>query len=226
MKKNILIVDDHPIVSTGLQALIEHTGEYGKIYVTNNITSSRLLLRQKDIDIAIIDLELQDANGMELIKYIHQTHINTKILVYTMHEELWTIRQLMKEDADAIVMKGDNPQEVLIALRKIEQGKGYFSQQFMRLINNQDTSEITLSNREAEVLEHISNGFIHQRYRPATQHQQQHGGVSSSQPDEETLCQQHGTAREESDTVGAQLHKVKLTTTDYHRKDSSSRLFA
>ena len=159
MKKNILIVDDHPIVSTGLQALIEHTGEYGKIYVTNNITSSRLLLRQKDIDIAIIDLELQDANGMELIKYIHQTLINTKILVYTMHEELWTIRQLMKEDADAIVMKGDNPQEVLIALRKIEQGKGYFSQQFMRLINSQDTSEITLSNREAEVLEHISNGL-------------------------------------------------------------------
>lgn len=159
MKKNILIVDDHPIVSTGLQALIEHTGEYGKIYVTNNITSSRLLLRQKDIDIAIIDLELQDANGMVLIKYIHQTHINTKILVYTMHEELWTIRQLMKEDADAIVMKGDNPQEVLIALRKIEQGKGYFSQQFMRLINSQDTSEITLSNREAEVLEHISNGL-------------------------------------------------------------------
>ena len=159
MKKNILIVDDHPIVSTGLQALIEHTGEYGKIYVTNNITSSRLLLRQKDIDIAIIDLELQDANGMELIKNIHQTHINTKILVYTMHEELWTIRQLMKEDADAIVMKGDNPQEVLIALRKIEQGKGYFSQQFMRLINSQDTSEITLSNREAEVLEHISNGL-------------------------------------------------------------------
>ena len=52
MKKNILIVDDHPIVSTGLQALIEHTGEYGKIYVTNNIASSRLLLRQKDIDIA------------------------------------------------------------------------------------------------------------------------------------------------------------------------------
>lgn len=159
MKKNILIVDDHPIVSTGLQALIEHTGEYGKIYVANNITSSHLLLKQEDIAIAIIDLELQDANGMELIKYIHQTHISTKILVYTMHEELWTIRQLMKEDADAIVMKGDNPQEVLIALRKIEQGKGYFSQQFMRLINSQDTSEISLSNREAEVLEHISNGL-------------------------------------------------------------------
>ncbi len=159
MKKNILIVDDHPIVSTGLQTLIAHTGEYGKIYVAHDIATSRLLLKQEDIGIAIIDLELQDANGMELIKFIHQSHVNTKIVVYTMHEELWTIRQLMKEDADAIVMKGDNPQELLIALRKIEQGKGYFSQQFMRLINSQDASQVPLSNREAEVLEHISNGL-------------------------------------------------------------------
>lgn len=158
MKKNILIVDDHPIVSTGLQALIAHTGEYGKIYVAHDIDTSRLLLKQEDIGIAIIDLELQDANGLELIKHIHHSHVNIKVVVYTMHEELWTIRQLMKEDADAIVMKGDNPQELLIALRKIEQGKGYFSQQFMRLINSQDSSQ-PLSHRETEVLEHISNGL-------------------------------------------------------------------
>ena len=65
----------------------------------------------------------------------------------------------MKEDADAIVMKGDNPQELLTALRKIEQGKGYFSQQFVRLINSNDFSQSTLSGRETEVLEHISNGL-------------------------------------------------------------------
>ena len=159
MKKNILIVDDHPIVSTGLQAIINHTGEYGKIYVANDIATSLPLLMQKDIAIAIIDLELQDANGLELIKYIHQKHVNIKVVVYTMHEELWTIRQLMKEDADAIVMKGDNPQEILTALRKIEQGKGYFSQQFIRLINSQNHTQASLSVRETEVLEHISNGL-------------------------------------------------------------------
>lgn len=159
MKKNILIVDDHPIVSTGLRTIIEHTGDYGKIHVANDMAASLQLLRQKAIDIAIIDLELHDANGLDLIKHIHQNHPNMKVVVYTMHEELWTIRQLMKEDADAIVMKGDNPQELLTALRKIEQGKGYFSQQFVRLINSNDFSQSTLSDRETEVLEHISNGL-------------------------------------------------------------------
>lgn len=159
MKKNILIVDDHPIVSTGLRTIIEHTGDYGKIHVANDMAASLQLLRQKAIDIAIIDLELHDANGLDLIKHIHQNHPNMKVVVYTMHEELWTIRQLMKEDADAIVMKGDNPQELLTALRKIEQGKGYFSQQFVRLINSNDFSQSTLSGRETEVLEHISNGL-------------------------------------------------------------------
>ena len=159
MKKNILIVDDHPIVSTGLQAIINHTGEYGKIYDANDIATSLPLLMQKDIAIAIIDLELQDSNGLELIKYIHLKHVNVKVVVYTMHEELWTIRQLMKEDADAIVMKGDNPQEILTALHMIEQGKGYFSQQFYHIINTIDLNQQSLSRREVEVLGHISNGL-------------------------------------------------------------------
>ena len=47
MKKNILIVDDHPIVSTGLRTIIEHTGDYGKIHVANDMAASLQLLRQK-----------------------------------------------------------------------------------------------------------------------------------------------------------------------------------
>ena len=159
MKKNILIVDDHPIVSAGLRALIGHTGLYGKTYVARNMEEGLLLLRQKDVAVAVIDLELQDANGLELIQYIHRNRAGVKVVVYTMHDELWTIRQLMKEDADAIVMKDDNPQEILTALHQVEQGKGYFSPQFIRLINGQDHTLADLSDREAEVLGHISDGL-------------------------------------------------------------------
>lgn len=158
-KKNLLIVDDHPIVLTGLQALIKQDGSYNNIFAAKDIETALQLLQKENIHIAIIDLELNDGNGMQLIEAIHKEHIGIKIVVYTMHEELWTIRQLMKEDADAIVMKGDYPQELLMALRKIEQGKGYFSQQFLRLINSQDSAQPTLSNRETEVLEHIAKGL-------------------------------------------------------------------
>ena len=158
-KKNLLIVDDHPIVLTGLQALIKQDGNYDNIFAAKDIETALRLLQKEDIHVAIIDLELSDGNGMQLIEAIHKEHIGIKIVVYTMHEELWTIRQLMKEDADAIVMKGDNPQELLMALRKIDEGKGYFSQQFLRLINNQNATQSLLSNRETEVLEHITKGL-------------------------------------------------------------------
>ena len=158
-KKNLLIVDDHPIVLTGLQALIKQDGNYDNIFAAKDIETALRLLQNEDIHVAIIDLELNDGNGMQLIEAIHKEHIGIKIVVYTMHEELWTIRQLMKEDADAIVMKGDNPQELLMALRKIDEGKGYFSQQFLRLINSQDSAQSLLSNRETEVLEHITKGL-------------------------------------------------------------------
>lgn len=103
-------------------------------------------------------MELSDENGLQLVKQLHHKHPKTKIIVYTMHEEIWTIRQLMDEDVDAIVLKGDDPQELLTALHKIEEGKGYYSQQFFRLINQQNVEQVNLSNRELEVLEHIAEG--------------------------------------------------------------------
>lgn len=55
-------------------------------------------------------------------------------------------------------MKSDDTHELLTALHMIEQGKGYFSQQFNRLINTMEQLQ-PLSKRELEVLEHISNGL-------------------------------------------------------------------
>ncbi len=159
MQKSILIVDDHPIVLAGLQALIAKEGCYGKPYTAQDIGAAKRLLQQESIAVAIIDLELGSANGIELIKHIHQQHAGVKVVVYTMHEELWTTRQLIAEDADAIVLKGENPKELITALHKIEEGRGYFSQQFVRLINDHNSSQASLSIRETEVLRHISDGL-------------------------------------------------------------------
>lgn len=158
ISKSILVVDDHPIVLAGLRTLISQDGLYTKIQCASDLPSAREIINQENIDTAIIDLELSNDNGLALIKLLHQKHPKTKIVVYTMHQEIWTIRQLMNEDADAIVLKNENPQELLTALHKIEDGKGYYSQQFVRLINLQNTRQVNLSSRELEVLEYISDG--------------------------------------------------------------------
>ncbi len=154
--KSILIVDDHPVVLVGLRALILQDGVYKNVQTASSLLSARDIINRENIDTAIIDLELSNENGLLLVKLLHHKH--PKIIVYTMHEEIWTIRQLMDEDVDAIVLKGDDPQELLTALHKIEEGKGYYSQQFFRLINQQNVEQVNLSNRELEVLEHIAEG--------------------------------------------------------------------
>lgn len=156
--KSILIVDDHPVVLVGLRALILQDGVYKKVQTASSLLSAMDIINRENIDTAIIDLELSYENGLLLVKQLHHKHPKTKIIVYTMHEEIWTIRQLMDEDVDAIVLKGDDPQELLTALHRIEEGKGYYSQQFFRLINQQNVEQVNLSNRELEVLEHIAEG--------------------------------------------------------------------
>lgn len=156
--KSLLIVDDHPVVLMGLRALISQDGLYKRIETASTLTIAKEIINKEDIDTAIIDLELGHDNGLQLIKLLRYQHPNIKIAVYTMHEEVWTVRQLMEEDVDAIVLKGDNPQELLTALHKIEEGKGYYSQQFIRLVNQQNTESAHLSHREIEVLEHIADG--------------------------------------------------------------------
>lgn len=156
--KSILIVDDHPIVLAGLRSLISQDGIYARIQAASHLFSAKEIINQENIDTAIIDLELSEDNGLELIKQLHHDHPKTKIVVYTMHQEVWTIRQLLNENVDAIVLKSDNPQELLTALHKIEDGKGYYSQQFIWLINQQNTKQANLSCREIEVLEYISEG--------------------------------------------------------------------
>lgn len=105
ISKSILVVDDHPIVLAGLRTLISQDGLYTKIQCASDLPSAREIINQENIDTAIIDLELSNDNGLALIKLLHQEHPKTKIVVYTMHQEIWTIRQLMNEDADAIVLK-------------------------------------------------------------------------------------------------------------------------
>ena len=124
----------------------------------NNIKEAQLALDKGNIAIVILVLELGESNGFQLIEHIRQHHVKTSIIVYTQHKEPWVVRQLLSEDINAVVMKEDDLHELLTAIHKIEQGNGYFSNQFNRLFNMMEQLP-SLSKRELEVLEHISNGL-------------------------------------------------------------------
>lgn len=152
---NILIVDDHPIVRRGILALLGGVANASIAEAANGSETMRTL-QTASIDIAIIDIELPDINGLQLINNIKTMPHAPRIVVYTMHEEPWTIDELMRADVDAIVLKGDDPYELCIAVESVKIGMRYSSARFGQAMGRQNRQ---LTEREKEVLGMMCDGL-------------------------------------------------------------------
>ncbi len=151
----ILVVDDHPIVRKGIAALLCHTTT-ATIAEASCAAEAIDISRKQSVDIAVIDLELPDANGLQLITRLRCTMPKMRFVVYTMHEEPWIIDELQDANVDAIVLKGDDPYELQMAVESVKIGIGYYSSRFKKCADN--TPE-HLTEREKEVLQMMCDGM-------------------------------------------------------------------
>lgn len=151
-KMKILITDDHPVVLSGIKLLIESKMPESCILSASTVDEALGIINTDNVDVLITDLDIAGRSGIELINNVHDTCPQTKVMVYTMHEEVWVVRQLLSADPDAVVLKADEPAELTRALSMIKEGKGYYSATFNRLLNSISTSPDMLSKREAEIL--------------------------------------------------------------------------
>ena len=151
----ILVVDDHPIVRKGIAALLCHTTA-STIAEASCATEAIDISRKQSVDIAVIDLELPDANGLQLITRLRCAMPKTRFVVYTMHEEPWIIDELQDTNVDAIVLKGDDPYELQMAVESVKMGIGYYSSRFKKCADN---TPGRLTEREKEVLQMMCDGM-------------------------------------------------------------------
>lgn len=156
--KKILIVDDHEIVLKGMAKMLENEG-YDVVEATNAHQALMLLRHIDGICLLVCDLSLPTTmGGMELIGEVREINAQLPVIVFTMHEELWTIKALMDIGADGIVLKGDHPKELLYAVSSVISGKKYFSDQFCRLRNEVMMANGILSQREIDIMRDITLG--------------------------------------------------------------------
>lgn len=151
----ILVVDDHPIVRKGIAALLCHTTA-ATIVEASCAAEAIDISRKQSVDIAVIDLELPDANGLQLITRLRCTMPKMRFVVYTMHEEPWIIDELQDANVDAIVLKGDDPYELQMAVESVKMGIGYYSSRFKKCADNAPGH---LTEREKEVLQMMCDGM-------------------------------------------------------------------
>src|SRR5262249_1650800 len=125
--KRIVIVDDHPLFRKGLEQLVHSDGTFAICGEAGNAGEAMDVIRKLNPDLAIVDLSLPGANGIELIKNIRAEFARLPILVLSMHDEsLYAVRAL-RAGADGYVMKHEAMANVIQAIREIFNGHPYLS---------------------------------------------------------------------------------------------------
>jgi DNA-binding NarL/FixJ family response regulator len=165
--KRIVIVDDHPLFRKGLQDMIHSDGTFAVCGEAGNAAEAIDMIRKVNPDMAIVDLSLPGANGIELIKNIRAEFQGLPILVLSMHDESLYALRALRAGAEGYVMKHEAMANVIHAIREVFNGRPYLSpamaaQVITKFAHREAEGEVDaverLSDRELEILELIGKG--------------------------------------------------------------------
>lgn len=167
--KRLLIVDDHPMMRTGLAQLIDSEGDLKVSAEADNAGQAIDVVSKQKFDLALVDISLPDKNGLELIKDLHALNSDLPILVVSMHDEMIYAERVLRAGARGYIMKQEGGQKFLQAIRHVLTGQVYVSEKMSaRILENLSGSHTgvasagspvrQLSDREFEVFQLIGQG--------------------------------------------------------------------
>jgi DNA-binding NarL/FixJ family response regulator len=164
-KKQILIVDDHPIMRQGLALLIRTDPSLevcGEAESASKAVEAAMRLKP---DLVIADISLPGRNGLELIKDLHALQPGLPVLVVSMHDESIYAERVLRAGGRGYVMKGEGGQKLMTAIQQVLAGGIFVSQsisaQILELFSGRRSGNSPvekLSDREFEVFQLIGQG--------------------------------------------------------------------
>ena len=166
-KAKVFLVDDHPIVRQGLGLLINREPDLVVCGEAEDAPSALQRMASAQPDLMVIDISLDGPDGLELLKTIRLKEPILPVLILSMHEESTYAERSLRAGANGYIMKQETTERVLVAIRRILEGKVYLSErltnkmleQFVHGAGSSKNNPLTtLSDRELEVYRLIGAG--------------------------------------------------------------------
>ena len=126
-KRTVFVIDDHPIVREGLTQLINREPDLIVCGTAEDIYEALKAMQTLKPDIAIADISLKGADGIELIKNLKIRMPGLPVLVLSIHDESIYAPRALRAGARGFIMKQEATENVLLALRRVLSGEIYLS---------------------------------------------------------------------------------------------------
>lgn len=161
-KTKVLIVDDHPVVVSGCRAIFASDRSV-RILSASTEREGFAVYRQSRPDVAIIDINLPDLSGYELLRKIRKEDPNAKVIMFSVNEDPAFVVRAVELGAKGFVCKGDNPQNLVDAVHEVARGTTFVSPQIAKSVTFASAESRAhpagqLNSRELEILRLLARG--------------------------------------------------------------------
>jgi DNA-binding NarL/FixJ family response regulator len=168
-RRRVFLVDDHPLVREWLTNLLKQQPDLEVCGEAENAAQALLGIAKTKPSLAIIDISLNAASGLELVKDLCIQHPSVASLVLSMHEEELYAERAMRAGARGYVRKRETSKNILAAIRRVLEGGIYISQKLsnamaQKFLKGQEAVGVAqsrvgqLSDRELEVFQLLGKG--------------------------------------------------------------------
>jgi DNA-binding NarL/FixJ family response regulator len=163
-QRRIFLVEDHPVFRDGLAKLLDAEEDLTVCGEAGDAKQGLKSIIKLKPDLAVVDLGLPGKSGLELIKEIRSLKIAVKLLVVSMFDEALYAQRVLRAGGDGYIMKQEDPQEIILAIRDVLAGHIYVSEDVFERNSSRQSSEETvgaldqLTDSELEVLELLGQG--------------------------------------------------------------------
>jgi DNA-binding NarL/FixJ family response regulator len=163
----VLMVDDHPVVLAGLNALVEADPDFEVVGKARDGRTALRLARQLLPDVVVLDISMPEMNGIEVATALLAERPECRVLVLTVHEDRAYLRQLVEAGVSGYLLKRSASEELIRALHAVVSGGMYLDPAIAGkvvgrtakgAVHPQLGQAAELSERETDVLRLVAGG--------------------------------------------------------------------
>ncbi len=156
---NILLADDHAVVRAGIRQFLESAPDLRVVAEADDGDHARRLIAAHHPDVAVLDIQMPKATGIEVARWIRAEYPTMGILILTAYDDDPYVQAGLAAGANGYVLKTAAPEAMIQAVRDVYEGKQVLDPAIRARVVAFDTLFEPLSERELEVLALAARGY-------------------------------------------------------------------
>ncbi|MEZ4700845.1 MAG: response regulator transcription factor [Rhodothermales bacterium] len=161
----VMVVDDHPAIREALAYTIRDKMDMELVGQASSAGEAFGMMDENHPDVAIVDISLSDAHGLDVVQNIRSQYPSVQVLIYSMYDELAYAERAIHAGALGYLAKSEPTKHIVEAIRSVMRGEVYLSRRMTsrilgKVVKEQHNGFIVgkLTDREMSIFEMLGNG--------------------------------------------------------------------